>query len=155
MEIYHRVGESLVPVENSDLTSDLETSYAVDSFSLFIVNNMSTKVKGRKDIEILTMPFIGEIPLSYRKYKGLFALLNKRHEVREIVVQEKNGNNINEAFRVVRTNLEFVLGKDNKVMMFTSSNVGSGKTFISTNLAITCLYQAVTAVATARHLGLP
>lgn len=102
---------------------------------LFIVNNMNTKVKGRKDIEDLSLPFIGEIPLSYRKRKGLLALFNRRKEVREIVVQEKNGNNINEAFRVVRTNLEFVLGKDNKVVMLTSSNVGSGKTFISTNLA--------------------
>ena len=36
---------------------------------------------------------------------------------------------------MVRTNLEFVLGKDNKVVMLTSSNVGSGKTFVSTNLA--------------------
>ena len=81
------------------------------------------------------MPFIGEIPLSYRKRKGLLALFNRRKEVREIVVQEKNGNNINEAFRVVRTNLEFVLGKDYKVVMLTSSNVGSGKTFVSTNLA--------------------
>lgn len=102
---------------------------------LFIVNNLNTKVKGRKDIEDLSLPFIGEIPLSYRKRKGLLALFNRRKEVREIVVQEKNGNNINEAFRVVRTNLEFVLGKENKVVMLTSSNVGSGKTFISTNLA--------------------
>ena len=102
---------------------------------LFIVNNMNTKVRGRKDMEDLTMPFVGEIPLSYRKRKGLLALFNRRKEVREIVVQEKNGNNINEAFRVVRTNLEFVLGVNNKVMMFTSSNVGSGKTFVSTNMA--------------------
>lgn len=103
---------------------------------LFIVNNMNTKVKGRKDIEDLSLPFIGEIPLSYRKRKGLLSIFNRmKKEVREIVVQEKNSNAINEAFRVVRTNLEFVLGKDHKVVMFTSSNVGSGKTFISTNLA--------------------
>mgnify|MGYP002624075843 CR=1 FL=1 len=102
---------------------------------LFFVNNLNTRVRGRQDIQDLTIPFIGEVPLSYRKRKGLFALFNRRKDVREIVVQEKNGNNINEAFRVVRTNLEFVLGKDNKVVMLTSSNVGSGKTFISTNLA--------------------
>ena len=102
---------------------------------LFFINNLNTKVRGRQDIQDLTLPFIGEIPLSYRKRKGLLALFNRRKEVREIVVQEKNGNNINEAFRVVRTNLEFVLGKEQKVVMLTSSNVGSGKTFISTNLA--------------------
>ena len=103
---------------------------------LFIVNNLNTKVRGRQDIQHLSIPFVGEIPLSYRKHKGLLALFNRRKDVREIVVQEKNGNIINEAFRVVRTNLEFVLGKDNKVVMLTSSNVGSGKTFVSTNLAV-------------------
>ena len=53
------------------------------------------------------------------------------------MVQEHSGNVINEAFRVVRTNLEFVLGREGrcKTIMFTSANAGSGKTFISMNLA--------------------
>jgi len=123
------------PVKINVLIIALVLGMLIPMLILFIVNNLNTKVQGRKDIESLTMPFVGEIPLSYRKRKGLFALFNKRKEVREIVVEEKNGNNINEAFRVVRTNLEFVLGKDNKVLMMTSSNVGSGKTFVSTNLA--------------------
>lgn len=123
------------PVRINILIIALLFGIFVPMIILFIVNNMNTKVRGRKDIDELSMPFVGEIPLSYRKRKGLFALFSKRKEVREIVVQEKNGNNINEAFRVVRTNLEFVLGKEHKVMMLTSSNVGSGKTFISTNLA--------------------
>lgn len=123
------------PVRINILIMALLFGIFVPMVILFIVNNMNTKVRGRKDIDELSMPFVGEIPLSYRKRKGLLAMFNKRKEVREIVVQEKNGNNINEAFRVVRTNLEFVLGKEHKVMMLTSSNVGSGKTFISTNLA--------------------
>lgn len=123
------------PVKINVLIVSMVLGLLIPMIILFIVNNLNTKVKGRKDIEDLSLPFIGEIPLSYRKHKGLLALFNRRKEVREIVVQEKNGNNINEAFRVVRTNLEFVLGKDQKVVMLTSSNVGSGKTFISTNLA--------------------
>lgn len=123
------------PVKSYVLLVALFLGLLVPMIILFFVNNMNTKVRGRQDIQDLTIPFIGEIPLSYRKRKGLFALFNRRKDVREIVVQEKNGNNINEAFRVVRTNLEFVLGKDQKVVMLTSSNVGSGKTFISTNLA--------------------
>ena len=123
------------PVKINVLIVAMVLGLLIPMIILFIVNNMDTKVKGRKDIEELSLPFIGEIPLSYRKRKGLLALFNRRKEVREIVVQEKNGNNINEAFRVVRTNLEFVLGKDYKVVMLTSSNVGSGKTFVSTNLA--------------------
>ncbi len=123
------------PVKINVLIVAIVLGLLIPMIILFVVNNLNTKVYGRKDIEDLSMPFIGEIPLSYRKRKGLLALFNRRKEVREIVVQEKNGNNINEAFRVVRTNLEFVLGKDQKVVMLTSSNVGSGKTFISTNLA--------------------
>ena len=43
---------------------------------------------------------------------------------------------INEAFRVVRTNMEFMSGGDhaNKVIMLTSFNPNSGKTFVVTNL---------------------
>ena len=124
------------PVKMNVIIIAMVLGLLIPMILLFIVNNMNTKVKGRKDIEELSLPFIGEIPLSYRKRKGLLSVFNRmRKEVREIVVQEKNSNIINEAFRVVRTNLEFVLGKDNKVVMFTSSNVGSGKTFISTNLA--------------------
>ena len=104
---------------------------------IFLINTLDTKVHTRKDLESLTLPFIGEIPLSYRKRKGLLGLFNKRKEVREIVVKERSGNAINEAFRVVRTNLEFVSGKENrcKVIMLTSAYAGSGKTFISANLA--------------------
>lgn len=106
---------------------------------LLLRRTIDTAVYSRKDIDSLTQPFVGEIPLSYRKRKGIMGLLtNRRKDVREIVVQEKSGNVINEAFRVVRTNLEFVLGREGscRTMMFTSANAGSGKTFISMNLAL-------------------
>ena len=55
----------------------------------------------------------------------------------EVLVVEKNRNMMNEAFRVVRSNLEFLLGFDasHKVIMLTSLTPGSGKTFISANLS--------------------
>ena len=54
-----------------------------------------------------------------------------------MVVNEKSRNVINEAFRVVRTNLEFMQNKESEsyIIMITSANSGSGKTFISFNLA--------------------
>lgn len=105
---------------------------------LLIMNSFDTAVRSRRDLEGVTVPFIGEIPLSYKKHRGILALFNRRKDVREIVVKEKSGNVINEAFRVVRTNLEFISGKEgaSKIIMFTSANAGSGKTFISTNLAL-------------------
>lgn len=107
--------------------------------ALIIRNSLDSAVYSRKDVERLSLPFIGEIPLSYRKRRGLLGLLtNRRKDVREIVVEEHNGNVINEAFRVVRTNMEFVLGREGrcKTLMFTSANAGSGKTFLSMNLAM-------------------
>lgn len=96
---------------------------------LLIRESLNTSVRGRKDLERLTAPFAGEIPMACRKH---------REKEAAIVVKEHCRNQINEAFRVVRTNLEFMLGKDgrNKVIMFSSMNPDSGKTFISMNLAL-------------------
>ena len=100
--------------------------------------NMNTKVRGRKDLEKLTIPFIGEIPL-YGKKRQVFLPVksNTRPEDFKMVVQPQNRNVINEAFRVVRTNIEFMAGTDltHQVTMITSLNPGSGKTFLTANIA--------------------
>lgn len=111
---------------------------------IFAKENLNTCVRGRKDIEALSIPFIGEIPLAreeqYRKKKfgSIFNKASRNQEEHPVVVKEKNRNIINEAFRVVRTNLEFMAGTDNthKIIMTTSANPSSGKTFVSLNLAI-------------------
>lgn len=41
-----------------------------------------------------------------------------------------------ETFRGIRTNLQFMLGEENKVILVTSTISGEGKTFVATNLAI-------------------
>jgi capsular exopolysaccharide family len=53
-------------------------------------------------------------------------------------VEEGNRNIVNEAFRVVRSNIEFMLGKAKgcQVLMLTSFNPGSGKSFIGYNLGV-------------------
>lgn len=101
----------------------------------FVVKEWTdTTVRGRKDLEGMTVPFIGEIPL-YRKRKRKFSW--EKWDTPAIVVKEKKRNVINEAFRVVRTNLEFMTKKESnaKVIMLTSLNPNSGKTFITMNLA--------------------
>lgn len=87
---------------------------------------MNTRVRGRKDLEGLSVPFIGEIPLSIRGKKRV-----KSHEAHTIVVKEGNRDIMNEAFRVLRTNLEFMIGKDqsSNVIVVTSFNPGSGNRF--------------------------
>lgn len=103
--------------------------------TFFVVKERTnTTVRGRKDLEGMTVPFIGEIPM-YRNRKKRYN--QKKEEVREIVVKEKSRNIINEAFRVVRTNLEFMVKKESQsnVIMLTSINPYSGKTFVTMNLA--------------------
>ena len=101
---------------------------------------LNTTVRGRKDLENMSAPFLGELPSTYQK-KNIFdrIKITDNPEDRKIVVMPHSRNVINEAFRVVRTNLEFMRGKDagSKVLMVTSFNVGSGKTFVSSNLATT------------------
>ncbi len=107
----------------------------VPALIIFMKENMNTKVRGRKDLEKLTIPFVGEIPLySEKKRKGK----KGRQKKDPVVVSGGNRNIINEAFRVLRSNIDFVMGKDknNNVILFTSFNPGSGKSFISMNIAI-------------------
>jgi capsular exopolysaccharide family len=104
---------------------------------IFIIEISNTRIRGRKDIEWLSAPFVGEIPMSHRRKKHFIRRWKKEENKREIVVKEKSRNMINEAFRVVRANFEFILGSGkNKVVMMSSMNPASGKTFISMNLAL-------------------
>ena len=99
---------------------------------------LDTTVRGRKDLENLSTPFLGELPSTIKKRKFYErSKITDRPEDRQIVVKPHSRDLINEAFRVVRTNVEFMRGKEagGRVLMVTSFNVGSGKTFVSSNLA--------------------
>lgn len=124
------------PVKKNILLVALALGFLIPVIIIFIRENTNTVVRGRQDLEGLTIPFVGEIPLAYRK-RGKWQSRKAKDEKCVIVVKEKNRNVINEAFRVVRTNLEFVIGKEKEshVIMLTSANPGSGKTFITFNLA--------------------
>lgn len=110
---------------------------------VYVRESLNTKIRGRKDMEKLTVPFVGEIPMyghNPSPVRNLLARSKSRHETDryEILVKPKNRNIINEAFRVLRTNIESVVNFEDssKVMMLTSLNSGSGKTFLTLNLAM-------------------
>ena len=119
--------------------------------TIYLKETLNTKVRGRKDIERLTIPLVGEIPYAGKKQKQslIRTVKNKVKEIkaghiivddeakREIVVKDHKRDIVNEAFRVVRANLEFMLNKDDqKVVMTSSFNPGSGKTFLGMNIAV-------------------
>ena len=103
---------------------------------------LNTVVRGRKDIENLAAPFVGEIPQTGTKNSGkTFRSHGKgtRKDAAPLVVVKPHSRDIiNEAFRVVRTNLEFMTPGTGhaSVIAVTSANPGSGKTFIAYNLAL-------------------
>lgn len=102
---------------------------------VFLLISSNTTIRGRKDIEQVKVPLIGEIPLNFSKRK----IIGKRKtDNSDIVVRRGNRNIINEAFRVLRTNFEFMSDGSSRhnVMAITSFNPGSGKSFITINLAI-------------------
>ncbi len=110
---------------------------------IFIRETMNTKVRGRKDLENIALPFVGEIPLWKKTKESFFERLfpsrkNRDNEPAIMVVEEGKHDVINEAFRVLRTNLEFLIkaDKEKNVVIFTSFNPGSGKTFLTANTAM-------------------
>lgn len=94
-------------------------------------------VRGRKDIADMQIPLAGELPLHSKKQKLPSMRGGNKNPKPITAVKENCRNSINEAFRVLRTNLEFMFANNStsRVIMFTSANPGSGKTFVSYNLA--------------------
>lgn len=107
---------------------------------VFLQETLNIRVRGKKDLENLSIPFVGEIPL-YGKVRrsGLFRKKVTPLTETKVVVKEGSRDVVNEAFRVLRTNLEFVSGENGKgqVILMTSFNPGSGKTFLTVNIAAT------------------
>lgn len=114
---------------------------AIPAGILLLIESFNTAVRGRKDLESLHAPFVGEIPLAMVRASNKKGKKGKRvaREIKDntLIVKEKSKSIMNEAFRVVRTNLEFILGfeEGHHVVMMTSMNPGSGKTFITANLS--------------------
>lgn len=111
---------------------------ALPALILLLAESFNTAVRGRKDIESLHAPFVGEIPQATAHKNGRKReQLTKEETETQLIVKDKSRNIMNEAFRVVRTNLEFILGFEggHHVVMLTSMNPGSGKTFITANMA--------------------
>lgn len=114
---------------------------AIPGVIFYVIEATNTKIRSRRDLENLQVPFAGEIPLIGKKHRirNLFKSGRKRKAEKEApkpVVEEGKRDVPNEAFRVVRSNIDFMLGKDSgcAVIMLTSFNPGSGKSFIAYNL---------------------
>lgn len=124
------------PIRKNILLMAIALGLLIPVVIIFIRENMNTRIRGRKDLEDLTVPFIGEIPFFTQKKQGLFK--KQPQKVENIVVKAGSRSIINEAFRVLRTNLEFMTDKNHpsNVIVITSFNPGSGKSFLTMNIAV-------------------
>lgn len=105
---------------------------------MYLKTIFDNKIRSRKDFEHSDIPFVGELPEALGEKNRLGRRKSVSHEEDNPIVVVENGRDvINEAFRSVRTNLEFILGRTSecRVVMGTSLVPGSGKTFIALNLA--------------------
>ena len=104
---------------------------------IFIRENTNTVVRGRRDLNGISVPIIGEIPM-YVSYRRKWFMRRKvKTDKRALVVKEGNRNVINEAFRVLRSNTDFMMAADKSknAIVVTSFNPGSGKSFLTMNIA--------------------
>ena len=119
------------PKTNVILLASFILGLIIPSGAIWLRYTLDTKVHTRRDLEdVLTAPFLGGVPQLDKK--------EKKSVTNEIAVRVHGRDTISEAFRIIRTNMDFmqVKEKEMKVILFTSFNPGAGKTFVSSNLAV-------------------
>lgn len=90
---------------------------------IYLSNLLRFKIESRADVEKITnVPVIGDIPVVETKGNP-------------IVVRENRNDLMEEVFRSIRTNIQFMLQENQKVVLFTSTSSGEGKSFTAGNLA--------------------
>lgn len=102
---------------------------AIPAGILFLIEFFKYKIEGHEDVIKLTqIPVIADIPVA--------SDAAKKEGKADIVVHQNVNNLMEEIFRGLRTNIQFILKSDEKVIMFTSSTSSEGKTFVASNIGI-------------------
>ena len=116
----------IAPDETHWTLMGLLLGVAVPVLLYMIYRFLYTKVEDRREVEsIISVPFVGEIPTK------------DKNDDRYVVVDEAKRDKICEAFRYLRTNIDFLVSEGgSKTFLLTSFFESSGKTFIAGNLAV-------------------
>ena len=105
----------------------LVISLLLPGLVLFLLKFFRYKIEGHEDVARLTqLPIIADVAVASETAKTKA----------DIVVHENKNNQMEEIFRAMRTNVQFMLREGQKVIMFTSTTSGEGKTFNCANLAV-------------------
>lgn len=115
------------PKKSIILLIALVIGLAIPTIVLFLINFFRYKIEGHEDVaRLTTLPIIGDVAIASETAKTKA----------DIVVHENQNNVMEEVFRSIRSNIQFMLKEDQKVIMFTSTTSGEGKTFTAANLAV-------------------
>ena len=115
------------PKKSIILLIALVIGLAVPTIVLFLINFFRYKIEGHEDVaRLTTLPIIGDVAIASETAKTKA----------DIVVHENKNNVMEEVFRSIRSNIQFMLKENQKVIMFTSTTSGEGKTFTAANLAV-------------------
>lgn len=99
----------------------------IPALILILINLFRYKIGGHDDVERLTsLNIVADVPVVNESVK----------EAAGIVVKADRNHQIDEIFRSMRTNIQFMMKEGEKVILFTSSVPGEGKTFNAANLAV-------------------
>lgn len=127
----------VAPMKKNAILMALAIGLLVPTAIIFFKEISNNKVRGRKDLEGIDIPFVGEIPMYIPEDRKEARKALRGTGAKTILVEQGSRNIINEAFRVLRTNLQFITRQKEgcNVIALTSFNPGSGKTFLTMNIA--------------------
>ncbi len=115
------------PKSSIIMASALAVGIVTPALIMILMSFFRYKIEGHDDVARLTsLPIIADVAIASETAKTKA----------DIVVHENQNNLMEEVFRSMRVNLQFMLKENQKVIMFTSSNSGEGKTFTAANLAV-------------------
>ncbi len=119
------IGGPISPRSSQTYVFAILLGLVIPTTIIFLIELFDDKIYSEKDIRKLTStPFLGGIPQSGTD--------------KNIVVSKGSRSGVAEAFRLMRTNLQFLLaGIDKPVILVTSAVSGEGKSFITLNLGMT------------------
>ena len=122
-----KMGAQVSPNPNKEYLIALATGLAIPSLVFFLIYFFRYRIEGHEDVVKLTnLPILADVAVANDSAKAKA----------DIVVHENQNNQMEEVFRAMRTNLQFMMKENDKVIMFTSTTSGEGKTFNAANLAV-------------------
>jgi len=147
LEPPHGSGKPTSPKRSQVILAAILLGFLIPVTVIFLRASFDESVRDRYDIERnCDIPFLGEVPYSGREHSLESMLMRfgmgRKAKASGIVVAPDMLNASNEAFRVLRNNMDSIVAKQApakgcRVYLLKSTQIEVGKTFVGMNLALT------------------